>query len=75
MPFLTPVGAVATTAGPVGRTGGSSLLAALKDELFALETDKLQGKLDEASYREQKTALEVVLRRALSRSEDGARGV
>lgn len=71
----TPVGAVATTAGPVGGAGGSSLLAALKDELFALETDKLQGKLDEASYREQKKALEVVLRRALSRSEDGARDV
>ena len=50
-------------------TGGGSLLTALKDELFALETDKLQGKLDETSYREQKAALEVVLRRALARNE------
>ena len=43
------------------------MLAALKDELFALETDRLQGKLDDAAYAEQKAALEVVLRRALSR--------
>jgi hypothetical protein len=51
---------------PVGR-GGS--LAALKEELFAIETDKLQGRLSEAEYAEQKAALEVVLRRALQRSE------
>lgn len=45
------------------------LLAALKEELFALETDKLQGKLSETQYQEQKAALEVVLRRALERAE------
>ena len=50
-------------------TGGDSLLAAMKEELFALETDKLQGKLTESEYVEQKAALEVVLRRALMRSE------
>jgi hypothetical protein len=49
--------------------GGDSLLAAMKDELFALETDKLQGKLTESEYLEQKGALEVVLRRALARGE------
>lgn len=51
--------------GPVG--GQGTLLAALKDELFALETDRLQGKVSDAAYAEQKAALEVVLRRALSR--------
>jgi hypothetical protein len=49
--------------------GGDSLLAAMKDELFALETDKLQGRLTESEYVEQKAALEVVLRRALTRGE------
>jgi hypothetical protein len=47
--------------------GGDSLLAAMKEELFALETDKLQGRLSESEYVEQKAALEVVLRRALGR--------
>jgi hypothetical protein len=44
------------------------LLAALKDELFALETERLEGKLTEPEYAEQKAALEQVLRRALSRN-------
>jgi hypothetical protein len=57
--------------GHVG-TGGDSLLSAMKEELFALETDKLQGRLSESEYVEQKAALEVVLRRALSRVERGA---
>jgi hypothetical protein len=46
---------------------GASLLAALKDELFALETDRMQGRLSESEYLEQKQALEIVLRRALAR--------
>jgi 5-hydroxyisourate hydrolase-like protein (transthyretin family) len=49
--------------------GGNSLLSAMKEELFALETDKLQGRLSESEYVEQKAALEVVLRRALQRGE------
>jgi hypothetical protein len=55
-----------------GFAGGPvSLLAAMKEELFALETDRLQGRLTESEYVEQKAALEVVLRRALLRSEHG----
>jgi len=56
-------------AAPVAVGGANMLLATLKDELFAVETDRLQGKLGEAEYREQKAALETVLRRALARSE------
>jgi hypothetical protein len=52
--------------------GGDSLLAAMKEELFALEKDKLQGRLSESEYTEQKAALEVVLRRALLRGEHAA---
>jgi hypothetical protein len=66
-------GAEAFAPAPVGTgsvgTGPDSLLAAMKEELFALETDKLQGRLSESEYGEQKAALEIVLRRALSRGE------
>jgi hypothetical protein len=58
------------TAAPAVSNGAapkSALLAALKDELFSLETERLEGKLSEAEYAELKSALEVVLRRALAR--------
>jgi hypothetical protein len=51
--------------GPAAASG--SLLAALKEELFAIETERLQGKLNEADYAQLKAALETVLRRALGR--------
>jgi hypothetical protein len=57
--FATPVGAAAAA--------GNSLLQALKDELFELETDRLSGKLNAAQYAEHKAAFDVVLRRALNR--------
>jgi hypothetical protein len=63
---VNPVGAATVATGP------DSLLAAMKEELFALETDKLQGRLTETEYVEQKAALEVVLRRALGRGERSA---
>jgi hypothetical protein len=68
-----PVAGASAAAGfvPVA-AGADSLLTAMKEELFALETDKLQGKLTESEYVEQKAALEVVLRRALGRGERGA---
>ena len=62
----------AAVAGSGAATGPDSLLAAMKEELFALETDKLQGRLTESEYAEQKAALEVVLRRALLRGERAA---
>jgi 5-hydroxyisourate hydrolase-like protein (transthyretin family) len=65
------VGGVVATGPVVG--GHSSLLAAMKEELFALETDRLQGRLSESEYAEQKAALEVVLRRALARGEGADR--
>lgn len=52
---------------PSGLGGNASLLAALKDELFALESERLEGKLSESEYAEHKAALEQVLRRALAR--------
>ena len=59
-------------AGASFAVGPNALLAALKEELFAVETDRLQGRLSESEYVEQKTALEIVLRRALQRSDRDA---
>jgi hypothetical protein len=52
--------------GSPGKNG--SLLAALKEELFALESDKLTGAVSPAEYAETKAALEVVLKRALKKN-------
>ena len=65
-----PGGGRAVAAGDFA-AGSGSLLAAMKEELFTLETDRLQGRLTEQEYLEQKAALEVVLRRALLRGERG----
>lgn len=43
-------------------------LLALKEELFALETERLSGHIPEADYLAQKSAIETVLRRALGRN-------
>jgi 5-hydroxyisourate hydrolase-like protein (transthyretin family) len=45
------------------------LLHALKDELFVLETDRLAGRLSEAEYAQNKAAFDMVLRRALARTQ------
>jgi hypothetical protein len=42
-------------------------LAGLKEELFALETERLQKKIAEEEYRAQRMALDVLLKRTLSR--------
>ncbi|HTJ31119.1 MAG TPA: hypothetical protein VL346_11495 [Acidobacteriaceae bacterium] len=48
---------------------GQMLLEALKEELFAIESEKVAGKLTPAEYLELKTALETVLKRALERGK------
>lgn len=58
-----PATSPATVAGKNG-----ALLAALKEELFALESDKLTGAVTPAEYAETKAALETVLKRALKKS-------
>jgi hypothetical protein len=62
---LAPVSAASTL--PLAPGANGSLLGALKEELFALETDRLEGKLSEPEYAQLKSAIEVVLRRALAR--------
>ncbi len=46
----------------------SALLNVLKEELFALESEKIAGTLSASEYSEQKAALETVLRRALKKN-------
>lgn len=45
----------------------ASLQQALKEELFQLETDRLQNRISEAEYAELKHALDLILRRSLNR--------
>ncbi len=48
-----------------GESHRSKLMEALKEELFALETERLEGRIAPEEFDRQKAALEVVLGRAL----------
>lgn len=51
------------------------VLQVLKDELFALETERLRGEIPEPDYLQQKAALELILRRALHRETSSVHAV
>ena len=59
-PYLQPY--------PGSPSAPHALLHVLKDESFAIETDRLEGRLSESQYAELKSAMDIVLRRALARS-------
>lgn len=68
--------ATAGTATTAGGSGGkqSMLLEALKEELFAIESERIAGTLTAEQYAEVKAGVEVVLKRALNRGKaDGGR--
>jgi len=67
-PADVPSVASAASSSAASSASSGGVLGALKEELFALETDRLQGTVSEAEYAEQKAALEVLMRRALTRS-------
>jgi hypothetical protein len=56
---------MAASYAPAG--GRNALLNALKEELFAIESEKIAGTLPADEYAEQKAALETVLKRALKK--------
>ncbi len=58
--------AYSTPASPAARN--TAVLNTLKEELFALESEKIAGTLSADEYAEQKAALETILRRALKKS-------
>ena len=59
--------APATVASHAPASSNEVLLGVLKEELFAIESEKLSGTLSQSEYAEIKTGLEAVLKRALSR--------
>ena len=51
------------------RSGGSTLLDAMKEELFQLESERLQGKISPEEYDTSKAALDKTLQRAVQRQK------
>ncbi|MGD0788777.1 MAG: carboxypeptidase-like regulatory domain-containing protein [Terracidiphilus sp.] len=64
-PFDAGAGSSPVSASPSQRN--TALLNVLKEELFALESEKISGTIAPVEYAEVKAALEKVLKRALSR--------
>ena len=68
---VRPVSAVAATPLPVVATSAAGhqaqLMQVLKEELFGLATDRLQGRVGEEEYAQSKAAIELILKRALQR--------
>ena len=52
----------------------TKLMEALKEELFALETERLEGVIAPEEYEKQKGALEIVLVRALQSGQSEESG-
>lgn len=63
-----PSKGAAQTASSSAAAGKTALLSALKEELFALESEKLSDTISPVEYAEAKAALETVLKRALRKS-------
>ncbi len=69
----SPVAASAAAAGPpVARpqshvSNQGTFLEAMKEELFQLETERLQGKISDLDYQQAKAALDLTMKRALER--------
>jgi Carboxypeptidase regulatory-like domain len=63
----SPAYPVPATAAASYGSHNAALLAVLKEEMFAVESEKLSGTITPSEYREQKGALETVLKRALKR--------
>jgi hypothetical protein len=61
----TPYYGSAANSTPAG--GKAGLLAILKEELFAIESERLSGTLSQEEYADIKTGLEAVLKRALKK--------
>ena len=60
--------ATGTAYHPTQSVAPGTALQVLRDELFAVETDRLEGRLSEAEYAELKAAYDIVLRRSLARN-------
>ncbi len=63
-----PPGTVPAKTLAYGNSASVDPLQTLRDEMFTLETDRLEGHVTEPEYTELKRAFDLVLRRALARS-------
>ena len=61
----------ATVPLPGGSDRGGMLMEALKEEVFQLEADRLQGKVSPQEYQTTKAALDKTLQRAVNRQSSG----
>ena len=68
-PAVAMAGAAATLAASdtVPRDRNAKLLEAMKEELFQLELDRQQGRIEQAEYQKAKAALDETIRRAVAR--------
>jgi hypothetical protein len=64
---ISPAHSASSFASASPAAKNAALLNALKEEMFALESEKISGTLAPAEYAEQKAALETVLKRALKK--------
>jgi hypothetical protein len=68
---VRPASAAAASSLPMVATSAAGhqaqLMQVLKEELFGLETDRLQGRVGEDEYVQSKAAIELILKRALQR--------
>jgi hypothetical protein len=65
--MTTPAAPAAAAASPHHQS--TALLEALKEEMFQLEADRLQGKLNPQEYQGAKAALDKTLQRAMKRGK------
>jgi hypothetical protein len=54
---------------PLNGSNGAGMLDAIKEELFQLESDRLQGKLTQEEYATAKAGLETLMRRQLKKTD------
>ena len=65
----SPAVALAPAAKSAVNSGHNSLFEAMKEELFQLETERLEGKISDADYQQAKAALDLTIKRAIARSK------
>ncbi|HEX4662993.1 MAG TPA: carboxypeptidase regulatory-like domain-containing protein [Terriglobales bacterium] len=65
-PATTPA-AIGSSVRPTVGSNRNLLLEAMKEELFQLETERLQGKISDADYQQAKGALDLTMKRAIDR--------
>lgn len=58
---------------PWSNESTGSVLDALKEELFQLETDRLQGKISQQDYAAAKAGLDTLFRRQMKKNDDAGR--